>query len=85
MELIALFFGVLALLAAVMFLRFRRTNRKGKPIPGWNREPTDPKMGDLGVALANAGSLFGYLWQQHGEGSIPVTSFWWRDKRVVSI
>ncbi|XP_065906835.1 cytochrome P450 20A1-like [Dysidea avara] len=85
MELVALFFGILALLAAVMFLRFRSTNRKGKPIPGWDREPTDPKMGDLGVTLENACSLFGYLWQQHGEGFIPVTSFWWRDKRVVSI
>ena len=81
-----MFFGILALLVTVLYLRVRhQRNRKGKTIPGWNREPADPKKGDLGVALANAGSLFGYLWQQHGEGSIPVISFWWRDKRVVSI
>ena len=85
MELVAVLFGVLVLIAAMMFLRFQRTNRKGKPIPGWDREPADLKTGDLGIALANAGSLFGYLWQQHGEGSIPMISFWWRDKRVVSI
>jgi len=89
MESVTLVFGVLALLVAVLFLRITQSWRpqrrlRGKPIPGWNKKPTDLKTGDLGVAITN-GSLYDYLWKQHGEGSIPVISFWWRHQRVVSV
>ena len=80
-------YSVLAVLITVLFLRLfqsRYVQRRGKPITRWERKPADPKMGDLGTAVVN-GSLHDYLWQQHAEGSIPVTSFWWRDQRVVSV
>ena len=93
MEFITVSFGVLTsvltVLVTVLLIRFFRRPRnlqppRGKPIQGWNRKLANTKTGDLAIALAN-GSLYDYLWQQHGEGSIPVISFWWRDQRVVSV
>ena len=78
--------GVLAVLVTMLLIRFFHYQRVKLrlPIPGWERKSPDAKIGDLGAALAN-GSIFDYLWRQHGEGSIPVISFWWRDQRVVSV
>ena len=55
-----------------------------KAIPGWNNDPADPKLGDLGEAIST-GSLQHYLLQQHKGGRCPVTSFWWRNERVISL
>lgn len=89
MEFITVLFGaVLTALVTLLVIRLSRSLKpaaqQGKPIPGWDRKPVSIRLGDLTIALAN-GSLFDYLWQQHREGSISVTSFWWRDKRVVSV
>ena len=53
-------------------------------VPGWDQAPFDSKTGDLGEALST-GSLGEFLIQKHRGGKCPVTSFWWRDKRVVSV
>ena len=91
MEFITVLFGVLTILVTLLVMRAlvlrslpQPALRRGKPIPGWDKKPASIRLGDLTIALAN-GSLFNYLWQQHREGSIPVTSFWWRDQRVVSV
>ena len=88
MEFVAVLLGVATVVASVLLWKLyfltRGTQLHGKPILGWNRKPADPIMGDLGKAVAN-GSLFDYLWRHHKEGSIPVTAFWWRDQRVVSV
>lgn len=55
-----------------------------KAIPGWNNDPADRILGDLGEAVAS-GSLQHYLFQQHRGGRCPVTSFWWRNERVISV
>ena len=55
-----------------------------KAIPGWNNDPADRKLGDLGEAISS-GSLQHYLFQQHRGGRCPVMSFWWRNERVISV
>ena len=88
MDYVTVLFAVIAVLASILmwrlFLQLRDTQLHGKPILGWNRKPADPMMGNLSEAVAN-GSLHDYLWQKHKEGTIPVTAFWWRDQRVVSV
>ena len=75
------------ILAVVLFL----VRRKSYDPPvlalfpvGWENGPADPELGDLGVALSN-GSLLEFLMKKHEGGKCPVTSFWWRKKRVVSV
>ena len=82
------FYGCVGLLSILFYFFWIRWNSKrstsSKMIPGWNKKPSDPVLGDLAVAMS-AGSLHHYLAKQHKEGSSPVVSFWWRSKRVVSI
>ena len=88
MEYVTVLLGVVSVIASVLLwkllFQLRGTQQHGRSILGWNRKPADPIMGDLGKAVAN-GSLYDYLWRQHKEGTIPVTAFWWRDHRVVSV
>ena len=79
------FYTCIGLFSILFYIFWIRCNSKrSKLIPGWNKEPSDPLLGDLAVAMS-AGSLHHYLVKQHKEGSSPVVSFWWRNKRVVSI
>ena len=88
MEYVAVLLGLIVVLASVLLWRLffqpKGARVRGKPILGWNRKPADRIMGDLSKAVAN-GSLYDYLWRLHKEGSIPVTAFWWRNQRVVSV
>ena len=70
----------------VTFLLHRRTSgaQSWELIPGWYDKPGDVKTGDLSKALSS-GSLGEFLIQKHGRGKCPITSFWWRDRRVVSV
>ena len=43
-------------------------------IPGWNRKPADPVMGDLREVIST-GSLHHYLMKQHKGGRIPLLHF----------
>ena len=87
---LAAFVGALAVLAACFFRSFfqwksQAGNKcKGKTVPGWDDSPDDAKMGDLRLAQSS-GSLHHYLMRRHRGGRCPVISFWWRDKRVVSV
>ena len=91
---VAVLLGVFAVLAA-FFLRtslaprrtqapYKQAAERGKPIPGWNDHPADSEKGDLRMAIASGG-LRHYLLQQHNGGRCPVTAFWWRKQRVVSV
>ncbi len=52
--------------------------------PGWDSPPADTEVGDLRVAQS-CGSLHQFLLQQHNGGRRGVASFWWRNRRVVSV
>ena len=80
----------ICVLLFVNWLVQQLTNKKGiqgipaDSIPGWKNPPADPIQGDLGIVLA-CGSLQDYLMQQHQGGKLPIVSFWWKNKRVVSV
>ena len=80
--LIAVLLGVILVALSYLWSWRRRSKdcAKSKEIPGWNRPPDDPKMGDL-VACS---SIQDYLVQRHKGGSCPVISFWWKEQKVVS-
>jgi hypothetical protein len=83
---------LLAILTVVVAFTLQRrssntaenTALSSKLIPGWDKKPADLETGDLEVALST-GSLGEFLIQKHKGGKCPVTSFWWRDRRVVSV
>lgn len=77
---VAVVLGVFAL--AVFSLSW--LNKKTKLIPGWSMPPAHPEMGDLNQVLS-CGGLPLYLEEQHQGGRCPVSSFWWRKDRVVSV
>ena len=79
---------LLAILTVVVAFTLQRRSSKtalsSKLIPGWDKKPADLETGDLEIALST-GSLGEFLIQKHKGGKCPVTSFWWRDRRVVSV
>ncbi len=83
---VAVLVGALALVLAVMVVVFLRPAFQRRPPnpPGWTNPPDDPTAGDLRV-VRSTGSLHNFLLRQHGGGRHPVSSFWWRDKRVVTV
>ena len=92
-EVLVLFLlGGLTILAA-FFLRHsvqRKTTqchteeKQYPPPPGWESAPADSEFGDLQVAQS-CGSLQEYLLQKHDGGRRDVLSFWWHNRRVVSV
>ena len=84
MELVAIILlGILIFIVTFLWQRIS-TAKSTKQIPEWDKKPADFKLGDLGEALSTS-SLGEFLIQKHNGGKRPVTSFWWRDKRVVSV
>lgn len=78
---------MLVLLGVVLIVAYFRPfslGKKRRPIPGWSSDPAHNQLGDLGVAFSS-GSLHDFLLELHREGRCPVSSFWWRDQRVVSV
>lgn len=88
--LVAVVAGTLIAVVAWWALALRLSKKaedRGYPaedIPGWTTPPSDPRIGDLGLALT-CGGLHNYLAQQHHGGKCPIKAFWWKDKRVVSV
>ena len=77
--------GILTVLLTYILQRKSSANNGGgSQIPGWDKKPGDSRTGDLREALST-GSLGEFLIQKHRGGKCPVASFWWRDKRVVSV
>lgn len=76
--------GVVIIVACLHPFGLGKRGRQPRSIPGWTSKPAHNRLGDLGVVFSS-GSLHNFLLQRHREGRCPVSSFWWRDQRIVSV